>query len=159
MQKYFLKVVLVMLVSAVFFFAVGYGLHQQASTPLNEVQGTWNGRSKLKTSSGMIHYDINALVQNKNVVLSLVAQTENNEKFTFMLNLEYIEHSGKDMIFAVIDRKTTWLEQIRVKESLDIPVIGHFLKATIVRVNKDEIYLSYSLGGDYSFGTLFEKGI
>ncbi|MGF1724738.1 hypothetical protein [Photobacterium nomapromontoriensis] len=159
MQKHSIKVSLIISFSAICFFLGGLNFHHRTSTPLNEIQGVWNGQSELTTSTGQLKYDINALIQEKKIVLSLIAESENKSKFAFKLDLDYIEHSGNTVLFSVKERKTIWLEQLREKDTLDIPIMGHFLMASIALIDENKMYFSYSVGTEHAFGTLFEKGI
>ncbi|HHC7130491.1 TPA: hypothetical protein ACN37W_004325 [Vibrio parahaemolyticus] len=159
MQKRYVITSITLFVSACFFFWVGYELHNKMSSPLQSIAGVWAGHSKLETNTGPITYDVNAFIQNDSITLSLVAQTQDNTKFAFRLELKYEKHIGNDYLFTVRNRTTNWLEQIRAQEKLDIPVIGHFLTATLVKKKDNQFFFAFSVGTKYVFGTLFEKGI
>ncbi|HCE2681872.1 TPA: hypothetical protein NGU92_003374 [Vibrio parahaemolyticus] len=159
MQKRYVITGITLLFSACLFFWAGYELHNKLNSPLRSIAGVWTGHSKLETNTGPINYDVNALIQNESMTLSLVAQTQDNAKFAFRLDLKYEEHTGSEYLFTVRDRTTTWLEQVRSQEKLDIPVIGHFLAVTLVKKNDNQFFFAFDLGTEYVFGTLFEKGI
>ncbi|EJE8676048.1 hypothetical protein M5236_004784 [Vibrio parahaemolyticus] len=159
MQKRYVITSITLFVSVCLFFWAGYELHNKRNSPLRSIAGVWTGHSKLETNTGPIYYDVNALIQNESITLSLVAQAQDYAKFAFRIDLKYEEHSGSEYFFTVRDRTTTWLEQIRSQEKLDIPVIGHFLAATLVKKNDNQFFFAFDLGTEYVFGTLFEKGI
>ncbi|WP_322804989.1 hypothetical protein SO574_16610 [Vibrio alfacsensis] len=159
MQKHHVITSITLFVTAFVFFWAGYELHNKLNLPLRSIAGVWTGHSKLETKTGPINYEVNALIQAESITLSLVAQAQDNAKFAFRLDLKYVEHTGSEYLFTVRDRTTTWLEQIRSQEKLDIPVIGHFLSATLVKKNDHQVFFVFDLGKEYAFGTLFEKGI
>ncbi|RJX74284.1 hypothetical protein DZ860_03895 [Vibrio sinensis] len=159
MQKRHVITVITLLTTSLVFFWAGHELHNRLSTPIQSMAGVWTGHSKLETNTGSINYEVNALIQNESITLSLVAHAQDNTKFAFRLDLKYEEHTGSEYLFTVRDRTTTWLEQIRSQEKLDIPVIGHFLAATLVKKGDDQFFFAFDLGAEYVFGTLFEKGI
>lgn len=132
---------------------------KKSAQPLQQVVGVWTGKSQLQTSTGLIDYDVSALVEGSNILLSLVAETECHAKFAFKLNLEYIKHNGAEYVFSVRNRQTIWLDQLRTNEHFDIPVLGHLLVATLATNNEGEFYFSYDLGPKYAFGTLFKRGV
>ena len=138
---------------------IGSYLHQQHINPMIALTGTWSGKAVIATKTGKINYAVNVWVQGDNVVLANTAQIDNDKKFAFSIDLEYIEHLQDKILFAVKQRNSIWLDEIRQQGGADIPMLGHLVQVTLVKVTTNEIYMSFTLQNNYSFTTLLQQRV